>query len=109
MNNWHKEILNRNLEWEGYHKAVQEMRQSETEADKVQAERVKDEHLSRMIASIDDKVFMLAVGLKEETDTIKSSVEKIEQDQSRFIRGGIAFAIIFLVMLIALVWKTFVE
>ena len=61
-----------------------------------------------MIASIDYKVFVLANGLKEETDTIKSSLEKIEQDQSRFIRGSSAIAIIFCVMLIALIWKTFV-
>ena len=108
VNNWHKEIVNRELEWEGYRKALIEMRQSETKEEKIHAERVKEEHLSRMIASIDYKVFVLANGLKEETDTIKSSLEKIEQDQSRFIRWSSAIAILFSVMLIALIWKTFV-
>ena len=102
MNNWHEEIKNRELEWHGYQELVQKMRQSESEGERVHAERKKDDHLSMMIASIDYKVFLLAVGLKEETDTIKSCVEKIERDQSLIKRWGVGFTFVFLVMFIAL-------
>ena len=109
MNNWHEEIQNRKLEWNGYMDAITQLHRSETEGERLRAERLKEELLRMLIASIDHKVFLLATGLKEEIDTIKSHIEKIEQGLSRFIKGAICATIIFLVLISALVFKAFVE